>query len=337
MNPSLREFSGRFLDKVLALIWGQWTALGVSGQASGDDPRLIDPEALLLATCGFGRHEPRLFDEALDCLQENGWAINTQRLSRLLRDEKWSGGPVLKAVAGLLGKGRHTLKWRRLSEHPSLHTTSQELFRLKDGRPSPVVGEPEPHFAAYGFRRGPLRLRGHSQPFRPFDRRNLVLQLRALCGVNVRAEVIAYLLTHEVGHPVEIAREACYHKRTVQDVLVEMNRSGVVDIRPSGREKHYWLRTDEWRGLLQRPDALPRWVSWPPYFSAIERIWRGIHDPKLDGLDPLALSSALRRLMVEVRPSLERAGIDKVLSDDRRYLGKKYLPVFFADVSRLLD
>jgi len=336
MNPSLHEFSNQFLDKLLDLIWGQWTALGVSGYSASDDPRLIDPEALLLATCSFGRYEPRLFDEALDCLQENGWTINTQRLSTLLRDEQWSGAPVLAAVAGWLSTGKYALKWRRLSNHPPRNAAPEELFRLKDGRPSPVVGEPEPHFAGYGFQRGPLRLRGHSQAFRPLDRRNLVVQLRALCGVNVRAEVIAYLLTHETGHPTEIAKAAYYHKRTVQDALVEMSRSGVVDIRPSGREKHYWLRTNEWQTLLQRPDALPQWVCWPPYFSAMERIWQRIHDPKLDGLDALALSSVLRQLMVEVRPSIERAGFDKTLSDDRQYLGERYLSVFLADVIKLL-
>lgn len=335
MNPLLREFSEQFLENVLNLVWEQWTALGVSGYAAGDDPRIIDPEALLLATCSFGRYEPRLFDEALDCLQENGWGINAQRLSTLLRDEAWTGAPVLATVAGLLATGKYTLKWRRLSDHLPSNATPEELFRLKDGRPSPVVGEPEPHFAGYGFQRGPLRLRGYSQAFRPLDRRNLVVQLRALCGVNVRAEVIAYLLTHEAGHPAEIARATYYHKRTVQDALVEMSRSGVVDIRSSGREKHYWLRTNEWRTLLQRPDALPQWVCWPPYFSALERIWQRIHDPKLDGLDPLGLSSALRQLMVEVRPWIERSGLDRTLSDDRQYLGEAYLQVFLSDIANL--
>jgi hypothetical protein len=40
--------------------------------------------------------------------------------------------------------------------------------------------------------------------------------------------------------------------------------------------------------------------------------------------------------MIEVRPSLERGGFDRVLSDDRQYLGESYLPVFMADVKRLL-
>lgn len=46
---------------------------------------------------------------------------------------------------------------------------------------------------------------------RALERGNLLLQLRALYGVNVRAEIIAYLLTHEAAHPAEIARASYYH------------------------------------------------------------------------------------------------------------------------------
>jgi hypothetical protein len=51
---------------------------------------------------------------------------------------------------------------------------------------------------------------------------------------------------------------------------------------------------------------------------------------------PLTQSSELRQLMAEIRPALERARFDKKLSDNREYLGEKYLPVFLADVINLL-
>ena len=337
MNPLLREFRSEFLDQVLNLLWRQWTALGVSGYAEEGAAWTIDPEALVLATCCFGRYEPRLFDEALDCLRANGWVVNTQRIATLLRDEAWSGAAVLGAVAGFLSTGTEALKWRRLSRHLPPKEGAEPLFHYKDGRPMPVVGEPERHFAAYGLQRGPLRLRGHSQPFRPLDPGNLVLQLRALCGVNVRAEIVAYLLTHETGHPAEIARAGYYHKRTIQDVLVEMNQSGVVELRQIGREKHYWIRAAEWKALLQRPGELPPWVCWPPFWSALEQIWLKLNDPQLEPLEPLMLSSVLRQIMVKVRPAIERAAFGKALSDDRQYLGESYLPVFRSDIAKLLE
>jgi hypothetical protein len=40
--------------------------------------------------------------------------------------------------------------------------------------------------------------------------------------------------------------------------------------------------------------------------------------------------------MTKVRPALERAGFDRTLTDDRQHLGESYLPVFIADVKKLL-
>ncbi len=41
--------------------------------------------------------------------------------------------------------------------------------------------------------------------------------------------------------------------------------------------------------------------------------------------------------MTDVRPAIERSRFDKRLSDEREYLGEKYLPVFLGDVIKLLS
>jgi hypothetical protein len=333
---SLKIFKEEYQNLLVNFLWRQWSALGVAGQSSGDDAWIIDLEALLLFTCTVGRCEPRLFDEALDWLQANGHFINILRLKRILRTEAFAGGRVLAAVADILGKGTEALKWKQLAERVPPVTESEEFFFISNGRPSPILGEPEPQFARHGFKRGPLRLRGHSQKFRPTRPTNLVLQLRALFGINVRCEIVLYLLTHEAAHPSQIAREAYYFERAVQGTLVDMNQSGVIQLRASGREKHYWLHQKHWAGLLNRPEPLPTWITWPPMFSALERIWLKLNNPGLETLDPLLQSSEMRQLMIEVRPALERARFDKQLSDQREHLGEKYLPVFMSDVSNLL-
>ena len=336
MNPSLAEFRERFRELLLNFLWRQWSALGVAGHSRSDDPWVIDPEALLLFTCTLGRHEPRLFDEVIDWLQANGPFINILRLKRILRTEKFAGGRVLAAVAGLMSKGAEVLKWKRLAESAEPTGSLEALFFAKDGQTLPIVGDPDAHFARYGLKRGPLRLRGYSQMFRPTERTNLLLQLRALFGINVRCEIVLYLLAHEAAHPSKIARDTYYFARAVQNTLVDMSRSGIVQLRSSAREKHYWLKTEHWAALLNRDEQFPKWVTWPPLFSALERIWLRLDDPKLITLDPLLKSSEVRQLMIEVRPSIERAGFDRVLSDDRQYLGEKYLPVFLSDMAGLL-
>jgi hypothetical protein len=335
MNPSLKNFKHEYEELLLNFLWRQWSAFGVAGQGAGEDRWIIDPEALLLFTCTMGRHDPRLFDEALDWLVENGRFINVMRLKRILRTAKFAGERTLAAVAACLCKGTEAAKWKLLAESVPPPASAEEFFISPDGKTQPVLGEPEPHFLRYGFKRGPLRLRGYSQTFRPAQPTNLALQLRALFGINVRCEIALYLLTHEAAHASQIARDAYYYERAVQSTLVDMNQSGVVGLRMSGREKHYWLKPESWAAMLNRPN-FPQWVTWPPLFSALERIWLKVNDPQLQELDPLLQSSELRRLMVDIRPALERARYDKHLSDDREYLGEKYLPVFLNDVMKLL-
>ncbi len=334
---------------LLNFLWRQWSALGVAGHSRSDDPWIIDPEALLLFTCTLGRHEPRLFDEVIDWLQVNGPFINILRLKRILRTEKFAGGRVLAAVAGLMSKGAEVLKWKKLAESAEPAVSPEGSSSRKTGRLMPIIGDPDPHFARYGLKRGPLRLRGYSQTFRPTAQTNLLPQLRALFGINVRCEIVLYLLTHEAAHPSQIARDSYYFSRAVQNALVDMSRSGIVQLRSAGREKNYWLKPEHWAVLLNRDEELrnddvvslnsglfARWITWPPLFRALERIWSKLTDAKLMTLDPLLQSSEVRQLIIEVRPSIERAGFDKALSDDRQYLSEKYLPVFLSDITRLL-
>ena len=337
MNPSLKEFKGEYQTLLLDFLWRQWSALGVAGQTRVEDDRIIDVEALLLFTCTVGRHDARLFDEMLDWLHTSGWLINVMRLKRILRTETFAGERVLAAIAGLLAKGADAPKWKHLGASVEPPSAADGLFFAEDGQLLPVLGEPDPLFARYGWQRGPLRLRGHSQEFRPTEASNLALQLRALFGINVRCEIALYLLTHDAAHPSQIARDAYYFERAVQGTLVDMSRSGVIQVRASNREKRYWLKQEHWMQLLNRCEqSVPKWVTWPPLFSALERIWLRLIDPQLHHLDSLLQASEVRQLMAEVRPSLGRAGFDRALSDDRQYLGESYLPVFIADVRKLL-
>lgn len=336
MNLSLKTFKKSYREQVLKFLWRQWSALGVAGDTMDQDNRIVDPEALLLFTCSMGRHDPRLFDEVLDWLQENGQFISVTRLKRIMQAESSAGKPVLGAIAALLAKGAEAPRWKQLAETIRPLDDPEPLFYNEAGEPIAVLGEPEPHFAHYGYLRGPLRLRGYSQKFRPTEPANLLLQLRALLGMNVRCEIVAYLLTHETAHPSQVARDAYYFERGVQNTLVDMSASGIVQLRTSVREKHYWLKQEQWLTLLNQAEPTPKWVTWPPLFKALELVWSKLNDPKLLELDSLLQSSELRQLMVGIRPSIERAGFGNDLSDDRQYLGEAYLPVFIADMTNVI-
>ena len=99
METSLTSFKTQLREALLALLWRQWSALGVSGHARTEDPWLIDPEALLLISTVIARHDARLFDEILDWLQLNADSLNLQRLARLQKDHALGDATVLAAIA----------------------------------------------------------------------------------------------------------------------------------------------------------------------------------------------------------------------------------------------
>ncbi len=74
--------------------------MGRAGGVRSNDGWMIDPEALVLATSRFGRHDPRLMDESIDWLVRYGRRINVLRLQSL--HEQWPGiadDRVLAAIA----------------------------------------------------------------------------------------------------------------------------------------------------------------------------------------------------------------------------------------------
>jgi hypothetical protein len=308
----------------------------VAGYGSSEDSWIIDPEALLVFTCSLGRYEARLFDEVIDWLDTNGSFINIQRLRTIMKQEQFSGQKVISAIAAIMTERGKLLKWKKLAQQKGETTAVEDLFFQKNGQPMKLFGTPDDTFKKYGFSRGKIRYRGHTQPVSTFQNTGFLFKLRALLGVNARCEILIYLLTHESGHPRHIARETYFYQKTVQDILVEMARSGLVYVRTAGREKHYWLKKEDWLKLLLHEEQPPRWVNWPPLLNALEQIWLKLKDKTLLGLDPLAQSSELRGLMHKVRPWIERAGFTKVLSDDKSYLGKDYIAVFISDVKKLL-
>ena len=336
MNISLVDFKSLVLDRLLALLWRQWSALGVPGHGSVEERRVIDPEPLLLLSLTVGRYDARLFDEILDWLVVNGAFLNVQRLKALEKRFDFQCKAQLSAVSELLGnKSNNPLKWGRLSVAYSLEKP-EPLFFMKNGKPLPVPDEHAPEFSAHGLMRGPITLRGHAQPFPAKGMPSLLLRLRALLGVNARCELLCLLGAAPEIHPSEIARQTGYFPRTVQNALAEMARSGVVQVRSSNREKLYRLQSGVLDPLLKPEGISIQWISWAPGFRALEMLWLGVIDPKRQDMDPLLLGSEFRRLSKEMRPLLAQAGWGSQLSDESLYHGAEYAAVFMKDIKLIL-
>ena len=325
------------------LLWCQWSSIGVAGHARTGDDWIIDPEALLLATTRFGRYDSRLMDESIDWLVKFGRRISLQRLQGLHRN--WPGvadSRVLAAIAEVLGQQVAHRKWRVIADHApeSVPAAPESLFLSRDGSRAAHFGETDPLFAKHGLLRGKLEHRGMSRPPDPRARENLLFTLRALLGVNARAEIMAWLLTHDSGHPAAIARSTGYFSKSVQQTLNEMEDSAQVLSVRHGREKHFRIRSKDWQFLVPPAtggqNAFPRWVDWMPLFAAITRFAETLALPDIDGKSEHLQASKLRDALDEAMPALVRAGVTHKLQTTRDLRGADLLQSLLADIDSLL-
>ncbi len=341
--PTLFQDSlSRLTTRMVDLLWHQWSSIGVAGYPRPGDDWIIDPEALLLATTRFGRHDSRLMDESIDWLSQFGRRISLQRLQGLNRS--WPGvadSRVLAAIAEVLGQQVAHRKWRVIADPAPEASAPEPLFLRSDGTPAAHFGDAEPVFTKHGLLRGKLELRCMSQAPPPRARENLIFILRALLGVNARAEILAWLLTHDSGHPAAIARSTGYFSKSIQQILNEMEESGQVISVRHGREKHFRVRAADWQFLLPRPtdgqSAFPRWVDWMPLFAAITRFAETLALPGIDDKSEHFQSIKLREALDEAMPALVRAGVSHELRSSRDQRGADLIQSLLADLDSLLS
>lgn len=312
MKPLPPEFRNRCLEAALDLLWRQWCSLGVAGHAAPAEPsRIIDPEALLLATTHLGRHDPRLFDECLDWLSKHGSLIHLQRLKTLQADTGLGDPVVLAAMADWLTTEARQSKWRAIAKG-NADSPTRPLFHRG------IPGSPEPVFLRHGLLRERIKLRGMSRPPNPTMPPNLLLALRALIGVGARAEVILCLATGPAVHPAELARLTGYRPRTMQLLLQEMSLSGHIltqetPQRPAGStgrgsSRRYHLNAGDW-GFLTAGEPLPSWMPWTPVWRIVQEILDGLPEDEDAPKHPALLSSRLRETLASQAHELAASGL----------------------------
>lgn len=343
MPISFQNSLSQLIESTVDLLWSQWSSIGVAGNARTANDCIIDPEALLLATTRFGRYDSRLMDEALDWLVKFGNRISLQRLQGLHRNWPGVAEPrVLAAIAETLSQQTAHRKWRAIVERTSKIDASEPeaLFLSHDNQASSHHREVDPIFAKHGLLRGPLELRAMSQTPDPRTRENLLFTLRSLFGVNARAEIIAWLLSHDTGHPAAIARSTGYFSKSIQQILNEMETSAQIISVRHGREKHFRIRAEDWQFLLPTPtdgqSTFPRWVDWMPLFSVITHFTETLSLPGIEEMSEHFQAIKLREAFDETTPALIQAGIAHKLKTTRDLRGSEFVQALLTDINSLL-
>jgi hypothetical protein len=317
---SQKDFRDLFLENTLNLLWRQWSAMGVLGEARTKDPWVLDPEPTLLFTFEMGRYEPRLFDEVMDWLVVNGKWIDMQRLRGILRKKEAITRNLMGAVAAFLIKEADERKWRNLGRFCQSRTfngssKAEPLFYERTGKPHPISKRPDQSFLSCGFNRPQLSARRMTRQVPVTSHNTLRFLLRALFGLGSRAECLVYLLTHDGGHPSEVAKAIGLSVRGTQDALIELAGSGLVLTRVKGKRKiEYWLSHERWWEFLSRGSIeeieKPVWIDWIALYSALSTVWTDMNEIRKEEISDYMRSSRLRDALELVGNEFSRSGLD---------------------------
>ena len=312
MKNLLKDFRTELSQTVLNSLWSAWSQVGVMGGAAPSQPRIVDPEPLLLLTWECARQDARAFDEVLDWLVQNGRWINVTRLTTLLAEDQICSPTLVGAVAAFMAERDKTPKWRNLAQRcqPKSGVEPETLFQ-RQGKPlSPTKGETDEVFSRYGWQRSPIWLRGQSQKLPAWTPASLVLKCRAFFGVSIRADTFAYLVAHGPGTASGVARELGYSQRRVQETLAEMQLAGQFQTRYDGNRKEYSIESSKgWQLLFEGTPERAAWFNWRAFGRAVSTVWKKGYSLKEEGLTDYLFESEMAKAVAAAQPDFTAAGL----------------------------
>jgi hypothetical protein len=330
---NLRE---RVRTELLEFAWSQWAQMGLAGDVTRTDRWAMDPEALLLLTIEVARRDPRLFDEVLDWIAANGDLLILQRLRNLER--RYSGEPqLMDAALAWAASASPPLRWAI-----SPRKVGSEVGAASDVFSSEVVGfvqEPDPVFAQFGYRRPRAERSKKSEAPNPRAPIAFAFRLRLLFGLGSRAEVLRILLTSKETHldAAQIADEAAFAKRNVNEALSALAESGAVTARWSRNERVFTVHRGKWAQLLDigpRAEHLPGSIPWAALLCALTGIYVWLEREIDPGWSDYLAASEARSLVDRLARDFEAAGVP--LPEPGAFTGADYWQAFEQVVDNAL-
>lgn len=148
----------------------------------------------------------------------------------------------------------------------------------------------------------------------------LQLQLRALLGMDARADVFGYLLFNKSGNSSSIARALYVDQKRVYNVLGRWSTAGIVRRTPGG----YSLVPDAIPAAVAGARDRTEWVNWTTTYLALDRLYDSMARAATD--DRYILASLARDASPELEPQAAAVGVDLAPADRRP--GAAYLEPF---------
>lgn len=219
--------SQSFADECVALAWGGWVELGVSGWGATHGSWAVDPEPLIVFTAWLGDRDARLLDEATDWCVRYASRLSKVRLKNLVKAQP-------EEVQRSFGEFAATVTQHSGVSWP-LATTSRRY-----------------------------RVTGKST-LPPLDRPSLAwLRLRAVFGLGARTEVLRYFLTNPMATAsvAGLAQWTGYAKRNVAEACEALHEAGELRAKTIGNRFAYSMERGALvRGFTGLPPVRPYWPA----------------------------------------------------------------------------
>jgi hypothetical protein len=137
-----------------------------------------------------------------------------------------------------------------------------------------------------------------------------VFRCRALFGVNIRADVFAYLVANGPSTASRLARELGYSQRRVQDTLVEMQSAGVFQTRFDGNRKEYRIESERaWHSWFGMTESQADWFHWRPFARGVSRVWKAAFSLKEEGMTPYIFESEMVKVLEVAKEDFAAADV----------------------------
>lgn len=227
-SRSRQRHAGVFADQAVAMAWGAWVELGVSGWSATHRQWAIDPEPLIVLTALVQDVDRRLRDEATDWCIRNWRSVSKTRLRNLARDQSPNVREAFGEFAATVGE-HIAVKWP--------YATEPRRFTVTGRSVAPQLDQPS----------------------------MVWLRLRALFGLGARAEILRHVLVHNDNQSsiAAISAATSYTKRNVAEECETLEQAGVLRVRTVGNRFYYSLakRTELEAFVGTMPAYRPNWAA----------------------------------------------------------------------------
>jgi hypothetical protein len=249
-------------DAVLDALWRQWAALGAGAAAGGTAHAVVDPEALVMASLWFLDDESRLGDVLASWVVLNAGLLSMQRLRNVAALFPTDAQDRVKGVARLALERGKDFRWKPLVHHEVLALAERPGKTLS-------IAVPLERSAA------------------------LMLRLRGLFGVGMRADVIAYMLSNHLDQvsAEDIATATVYNPTAVRRLLMQLSNAGGLQHIGSAIRPEYSIKGTPLARVAGSPaSSLPKWRHTAQVFAAVTEYLAWHRTTKGRVVSPFALA-----------------------------------------------